>query len=155
MSDLASMRSTLQERQSNSYFVGILLSVFLFAQQVTMADESESGLEPDRVRIDLSAIGPEDVVADPMTGEITVQLPPAEITYVDIDEAATEVYDRDTGIFVDPDPALEQEARLAAEELLEAKAIEGGVLIEATDRAVSVVTGLAEAFGYTDVTILP
>lgn len=105
--------------------------------------------------IDLSEIDPGDVLADPMTGEITIQLPPAVITYVDIDEAASEVYDRDLGIFVNPDPALEQEARLAAEGLLEEKAIEAGVLDQATDRAISVVEGLAEAFGYETITVLP
>lgn len=105
--------------------------------------------------IDLSEIGPGDVVADPMTGEITIDLPDPAITYVDVDEEATEIYDRDTGIFVSPDPNLEREARLAAEELLTTRALESGLLDEATDKAVVVVTELAEAFGYETVTVLP
>lgn len=105
--------------------------------------------------IDLSEIGPDDVVADPMTGEITIDLPDPAITYVDVDEEATEIYDRDTGIFVSPDPNLEREARLAAEELLTARALESGLLDEATDKAIVVVTELAEAFGYETVTVLP
>lgn len=105
--------------------------------------------------IDLADIGPTDVVADPMTGEITIDIPEARVLYVDVDETATTVFDRDTGFFVDPDPALEQQARLEAEVLLEDRAIEAGLLDRATERAEVVVTQLAEALGYTAVTITP
>ncbi len=105
--------------------------------------------------IDLAEIGTDDVVADPMTGEITITMPEPRVLYVDVDESATTVFDRDTGFFVDPDPGLEQQARQEAEGLLEGKAVEAGLLDRAAERAEVVITQLAEAFGYTAVTIVP
>jgi hypothetical protein len=103
--------------------------------------------------IDLADIGPADVVADPMTGEITIAMPEPRVLYVDVDESATTVFDRDTGFFVDPDPGLEQQARQEAELLLEDRAVEAGLLDRAAERAEVVITQLAEAFGYTTVTV--
>jgi hypothetical protein len=105
--------------------------------------------------IDLADIGPEDVVADPMTGEITITMPEPRVLYVDVDEEATTVFDRDTGFFVDPDPGLEQQARQEAEGLLESRAVEAGLLDRAAERAEVVITQLAEAFGYETITVIP
>jgi hypothetical protein len=103
--------------------------------------------------VDLGRLGPAAVSADPQTGSATIVLPPAEILYVDVDEEQTTVYDRDTGIFTSGNRNLEQAARLAAEEVLVAAALERGLLSNAEEEAILVLTAFVESLGYTDVAV--
>lgn len=103
--------------------------------------------------VDLSALTPEMVDSDPETLTATVRLPAAEISYVDVDEDQTTVYDRDTGIFTSGNPELESSARRAAEEVLVQAALEAGLLQRAADEARVVITTFLESLGYTDVTV--
>ncbi len=105
--------------------------------------------------IDLGKLEPSDILADPTTGSITIKLPEAEIQYVAVDNEATHVYDRDTGIFTRGDPQLESEARRAADEILLAQALDAGLLDEAETSAIVVLTNFLAALGYTDIKILP
>ncbi len=81
--------------------------------------------------VDLQKLSSQDVDVDFEARSIEVRLPPAEVTYVALDNEATQVYDRDTGVFTGGDPRLEADARAAAETILKDAAIEQGLLAEA------------------------
>ncbi|MDX1448856.1 MAG: DUF4230 domain-containing protein [Acidimicrobiia bacterium] len=103
--------------------------------------------------VDLGLVTPEMVQADPETASVTIRLPEPEISYVDVDEDQTTVYDRDTGLFTSGNPELESSARRAAEEILVAAALDAGLLERAADEAVVVITTFVESLGYTDVIV--
>lgn len=103
--------------------------------------------------VDLSAMTQEMVESDPETLVATVRLPAPEISYVDVDEEQTTVYDRDTGIFTSGNPELESSARRAAEEVLVQAALDAGLLERAADEAQVVISTFLESLGYTDVTV--
>lgn len=104
--------------------------------------------------VDLSQVTADDIDADPATGVATIRLPASEITYVDVDEEQTTVYDRDTGIFTNGDPNLQQSARLAAEEVLVEAALDKEILSLASEEAADVIRLFVESLGYTDVRII-
>jgi hypothetical protein len=104
--------------------------------------------------VDLNKLTDSSIVANQATGTVTVLLPPAEITYVTVDNEATHVYNRDTGVFTKGDPQLETEARRAAEEILVAQVLEQGLLDQAALEADLVLRGFLEALGYTDIEIV-
>ena len=101
--------------------------------------------------VDLEQLSPGAFAVDIDTGAVTVQLPPAQITYVALDNAATQVFGRDTGIFTSGDPQLESDARQVAEEVLRVAALEHGILEEAEENARVVITELLMGLGYTEV----
>lgn len=103
--------------------------------------------------VDLSALTPEMVESDPQALTATIRLPAPEISYVDVDEDQTTVYDRDTGIFTSGNPELESSARRAAEEVLVQAALDAGLLQRAADEARVVITTFLESLGYADVTV--
>ena len=102
--------------------------------------------------VDLDAIQEGDLLVD--EGRVVLRLPAAMLTYVSVDNEATHVYNRDTGVFTKGNPDLERSARLAAEELLTAQAIEQGILEMAEQRAVSILTDLIISLGYTEVDVV-
>jgi hypothetical protein len=103
--------------------------------------------------VDLAEMTADDIAVDREAGRVVIRLPAAQITYVAPDTEATQVYDRDTGLFTKGDPQLERAARLAAEEVLVDQALQGGILDLAEQRAITVISGLIEGLGYTDVTV--
>ena len=103
--------------------------------------------------VDLAQLEEADIDADPETGRASISLPAADITYVAVDNEATHVYNRETGILTDGDPDLERTARLAAEEVLVASAEEAGILDDAATRAQTVIEDLLTSLGYTDVNV--
>ncbi len=86
-------------------------------------------------------------------GVVSVVLPPAEIQYVAVDNEATEVLDRDKGLFTKGDPQLEGEARRVAETVLVQGALDDGILAEAEENATVVLTKFLTGLGYTDVDV--
>ncbi len=103
--------------------------------------------------IDLAGLDGDDVQSDTETASITIRLPKAEITHVSVDNEATHVYDRSTGVFTRGDPDLERAARLAAEEILVQEVIADGILEDAQASAITVLTDFLKALGYEQVTI--
>ncbi len=103
--------------------------------------------------IDLAKLEDDAISADRQTGRVRIILPPPEITNIAVDNEATSVFDRDTGIFTKGNIDLERSARLAAEEVLVGQALDEGILQLAEDRAIVVITELLEGLGYTDVTV--
>ena len=86
-------------------------------------------------------------------GVVEVALPGAAIQYVDPDEDATQVLERDVGIFTSGDPGLESDVRRIADEVLVQNAIDEGILDEAEENAANVLTDFLLSLGYTDVIV--
>lgn len=101
--------------------------------------------------VDLSALTEDDVEVDLDARAIEVRLPQPAISYVEIDEDATRVYDRDTGLFTKGDPQLESEARRAARDLLEEGALDAGILDRARESTRTAVEDFLRALGFTEV----
>lgn len=86
-------------------------------------------------------------------GVVEMTLPAAAIQYVDPDEDATQVLERDVGIFTSGDPGLESDVRRIADEVLVENAIDEGILQEAEHNARSVLTDFLLSLGYQDVQV--
>ncbi|MGA9596633.1 MAG: DUF4230 domain-containing protein, partial [Acidimicrobiia bacterium] len=53
--------------------------------------------------VDMEAVTTENFEVDQTSGTVTVRLPAPEIIFVEVDNEATRVYDRDTGLFTKGD----------------------------------------------------
>jgi hypothetical protein len=104
--------------------------------------------------VDLDRLYGESFDVDEGSGAVTVELPPTEITYVSIDNEATQVYDRDTGLFTKGDAQLESDARQVAQEILVASALEHGILDTARQNAEATIRELLLGLGYAEVTFV-
>jgi Protein of unknown function (DUF4230) len=102
--------------------------------------------------IDMSGISVRNVSLDDQ-GVVEITVPPAEIQYVSVDSEATQILDRETGLFTKGDPRLETDARQVAEEVLVQAAIDEGVLTDAEASARQVLTDLLLGLGYRDVVV--
>jgi hypothetical protein len=87
------------------------------------------------------------------TGVVDVSLPNAEILYVAVDNDATQILERDKGLFTKGDPQLESEARRIADTVLTEAALDAGILTKAEENARGALTGLLLGLGYTDVVV--
>jgi hypothetical protein len=105
--------------------------------------------------VDLSALDSESFRVNQETGVVSVSIPSAEIQYVAVDNDATQVLDRSTGIFTKGDPRLETDARQVAEDVLVTQAQESGIIEAAEENAAEVLTNFLLGLGYTDVRIEP
>jgi len=101
--------------------------------------------------IDFEQLDAGSFEVDAESGTVFVQMPPAQITYVAMDNAQTQVIDRDTGLFTKGDPKLESDARQVAEQVLRKAAIEAGILDRAQKNARAIIEGLLLELGYTRV----
>lgn len=102
--------------------------------------------------VDIAGISAQDFsVSD--DGVVHVTVPSAEIQYVAVDNDATEVLDRDKGLFTKGDPQLEGEARRVAESVLVEGALENGILTQAEENARVVLSNFLIGLGYTDVVV--
>lgn len=102
--------------------------------------------------VDLSGLTVRDVSVDG-SGVVDIRVPAAVIQFVDPDEDATQVLERDQGIFTSGDPGLESDVRRIADEVLVENAIEEGILERAEINARSVLTDFLLSLGYTDVEV--
>lgn len=102
--------------------------------------------------VDFSDMAVDDVqVYDPVT--VYVHLPPAEI-FEDIpilDNEKSFVADRDTGILTRPDPQLEREVRLAAEEAIAEAARDSEILDRANENAQEFMTNFLQGLGFENI----
>jgi len=83
--------------------------------------------------IDLEKLKDEDIQVN-ADGTVHVTLPPAEVLHYYLDSNKSYIYDRDTG-FIGMNPALESEARRAAEREILNAAVEDGILDIAQENA--------------------
>jgi hypothetical protein len=103
--------------------------------------------------VDLSQLKSDDVQ---ITGEgIRIQLPPAFVTDGYLDENATQVLDRKTGLLRAFDRKLEQQARQEAQTQIIRAAREAGIEREANERANQQLTTFLRTLGYKQVEIRP
>jgi hypothetical protein len=102
--------------------------------------------------IDLSQISVRNVSLDD-SGVVEISVPAAEIQYVSVDNEATQILDRDTGIFTKGDARLETDARQVAEEVLVQAALDDGILTQAEANARQVLTDFLLGLGYRDVVV--
>lgn len=102
--------------------------------------------------IDLSGITVRNVSLGE-DGVVEITVPSAEIQYVSVDNEATQILDRETGLFTKGDPRLETDARLVAEEVLVQGALEDGILADAEANARQVLTSFLLGLGYRDVVV--
>jgi len=86
-------------------------------------------------------------------GVVRVTVPSAEIQYVAVDSEATQVLDREKGIFTKGDPQLETEARRIAESVLVESALEQGIIEQAEGNARMVLTNFLTGLGFTEVVV--
>jgi hypothetical protein len=102
--------------------------------------------------VDLSQVTVRDIDLDE-GGVVEISVPAAAIQYVSPDNEATQILDRDTGIFTRGDPQLESEARRVADEVLVDSALESGILEQAESNARQVLTKFLMGLGYRDVVV--
>lgn len=106
--------------------------------------------------IDLQQLSSQDVTVDFESRSIELRLPPAQVTYVSLDNEATRLLDRDSGLFTGGgDPRLEADARAAAETILRDAAIEQGLLREAELEARRALRNFLGSLGFTRVRVDP
>jgi hypothetical protein len=103
--------------------------------------------------VDLSKLTEDSFAVNQETGVLAIEIPKAEIFYAYLDSDSTTVLDRDTGLFTKGDDQLESDTRVEAERILEAQAIEAGILDRAQTTAENFLTGFFTSLGYNDVVI--
>ena len=99
--------------------------------------------------VDLAAVSANDVQIA-ANNLITVRLPPPKVMHVSVDEKQTRVWDRSKTWWtpwVPYDPELEQKARLAALEAVQAAALEMGILSNAQVNAEKTIRGFLRTVG--------
>ena len=99
--------------------------------------------------IDLSKVGPGDISV--VTSSVTITLPKAEILSSKLNNEKTYVYDRQTGIFNKPDPNLETQVRIVAEQQIVEAAREDGIIAKASENARQTLRTLLQGLGYPEV----
>lgn len=102
--------------------------------------------------IDLNGVTVRDVALDDR-GVVQITVPAPEIQYVSVDNEATQILDRETGLFTKGDPRLETDARQVAEEVLVQAALDDGILEDAEANAREVLTNFLMGLGYRDVVV--
>jgi hypothetical protein len=137
--------------------------------QYTTVDRGKSGgvfgfLRSDRVflfavarigaGVDLSELEQGDFEVDQALGKVYLTIPAPTIQYVAMDNDATRIYDRDTGLFTKGDKDLESQARQVAESELRQKALSSGILDRAHANAVRALTAFLRGLGYDQVEIV-
>lgn len=100
--------------------------------------------------VDLAQLGPDDVWLDDQ-GRVYLRLPPAEVLVATLDNEASYVYDRDTGILTSGSFNLETEARRAAEQEIRRAAIEDGILHQAQVNAENFLFRFLRSLDFEDV----
>jgi hypothetical protein len=96
--------------------------------------------------VDLEKMEDEDIQVD-ADGTVHVTLPPAEVLHYYLDSNKSYIYDRDTG-FVGMNPALESDARRAAEREILNAAVEDGILNIAQENAEAYIRHFILSLGF-------
>ncbi len=100
---------------------------------------------------DLNKVGESDIAVQGTIVKIT--LPPPEIFHTRIDNERTVVYERQTGLLVNPDPTLESRARLLAEQSLTDWATQRGIHDKAEKYGRIQLENLLRSLGFTNIII--
>jgi hypothetical protein len=90
-----------------------------------------------------------------INGQITLDLPDAEVFNTVLDNQKSYIYDWQTGFFTKGDPRLETSVRQAAEKEIESAALNDGILTQASQNAVVFLTNFLIKLGYLNVIVIP
>lgn len=101
--------------------------------------------------INLGLLEAKDIVEQ--DGRLIITLPPPVLLDCFLNEQESYVVRRDTGIFANPSPDLDNEARRFAIVQLRDAALENGILAEAQTQAATVITQLTGALGIEQVQV--
>jgi len=101
--------------------------------------------------VDMERVTTDNFAVDEDSGRVTVRLPAPEIIFVEVDNEATRVYDRDTGLFTKGDSQLESDARQVAADVLVGAALEHGIMEKAEENAKITIANFLRGVGYTEV----
>jgi|SRR5580700_2728473 hypothetical protein len=123
---------------------GRLLPPFLTGDKILLEVHGEAD-----AGVDLGQLAPADVQVSGHA--VHVHLPPAQIFTVALDDQKTHVYQRQTGLLVPADPALEGEVREHAVENLRQSALAAGILTTAHNNACATVTKLLLGLNFENV----
>ena len=107
--------------------------------------------------VDLASLGSQDVSVN-AESRVTIQLPPPRIMHVFVNDKETKVWDREKTWWtpwVAYNPELEQKARLAALESVQAAAQDMGILKDAQQNAETTIRNFLGTVGITNLTIQP
>jgi hypothetical protein len=102
--------------------------------------------------VDLAAVQASDFRLSE-DGVVTVTLPHAELQYVDVDEEATQVIDRQKGLLTKGEPQLESETRHLADTVLTQNALDKGILEQAEENASTAINSFLLGLGYSRVIV--
>jgi hypothetical protein len=101
---------------------------------------------------DLTEVEESDIVVQGTA--VSLILPPSEILYSKVDNDKTYVYERETGLFVKPDPDLEAEARRLAEKRMVNWAQDRQILTKAEEFGTFHLESFLRSLGFTEIKIL-
>lgn len=101
--------------------------------------------------VDLTTLTRQDVQISARS--IAVQLPPAKVLHVFVDDKQTQVWDRSKSFWVTANPQLEQNARQAALEAVQQAALGMQILSNAQHNAETAVQGFLKSVGFESVTV--
>jgi hypothetical protein len=102
--------------------------------------------------VDLARLHPEDV--EVRGTRVSLRLPPSEILHTRLDNRASEVFDRRSGLLTGPDRSLETRVRIEAEDRIRQAALENGVLLTAQANARDTLRRQMELYGFREVRFL-
>ena len=102
--------------------------------------------------IDLSRLSTDDVQVQ--QGRVAVRLPEPEVFHTRLDNHASEVYERQTGLLTGPDRQLEKRVRVEAEDRIRAAALDHGVLATAETNAQELLRRQLGMLGFREVEFL-
>ncbi len=144
--------SSLSRLETVSYMVEKVITAesgqgpfaFLFGDRMILVAHGQviAGVDMGKMTVDDIIVAENDTVI--------VTLPPAEVLVVRLDNQESYVFDRDTGL-IGMNPALETEARRAAEREILDVALEDGILEIAQENAEAYVRQLILALGFREV----
>lgn len=105
--------------------------------------------------VDLSKLSPDSVqITEGSDGRsIRLTLPQSQVFLTTLDNDKSRVYQRDTGLFVKPDPNLESTVRQKAQAQLQQAALSDGILDAAAKNARATVTAMLEGLGFAHVDV--
>lgn len=117
--------------------------LLMIVHGVTIAGVDLSQLKPDSVQITEGSDG----------RSIRLSLPQSQVFLTTLDNEKSRVYQRDTGLFVKPDPNLESTVRQKAQAQLQQAALSDGILDAAAKNARATVTAMLEGLGFAHVDV--
>lgn len=134
------------EKIIDSGTTGNIFQQFLFGNRILLIAHGEA-----IGGFDLSNFSQNDITTN--GSEITITLPPPQILITSLDNAKTQVYDRQQGLLVAPSNDMESKALASAQKAIQDAACNEGILTTASTNAKTILTSLLTSLGFTKITI--